>query len=480
VLRRVIYTNREVVVYRRRNSRFVIGLFFFAGVWFAHGCAGDSADGGDGAFPAEDAGHDPDAGVPMLKRWVAELVEDADVGLQARVAVGPNDQPVVAYWANKPFADGTCDEVPVDPPTRMRHDLRVASRDAAGQWTVETADSPVFLFDPTGLDLAFDAAGQPGLAYTGRDPETGFQYCGGSDAIVARKSGGQWTYDTAGTVSGDSATGIPGSDEGFIVGIEPALAFDEDGNPAVLHRDAHFVQGISTVGRADAEFAWRRDGGWLHEAVDPGEGAGFYNDLAFDGQNRPVAFYAITDDKGKRNGVWVARREEDGTWNRIKIHSGTIYKEIAAGVNPTDGSLVAAFYSGRDYAVRIRTLSEPDRFMEIDAWADEVVGDALYDEGQYVSLAFTPAGAVALAYHRCRYYDDPEDEGCNQNDEAAVFAVKRPSGWDYEVVRQVQRGSCGEYTSLAIDSAGNAYVAYMCTAEEQGEFLTRFYVSSKQ
>ncbi|MDJ0764041.1 MAG: hypothetical protein QNJ97_13750 [Myxococcota bacterium] len=412
-------------------------------------------------------------------QWTIEQIEDASVGLQARVATSSSGTVAVAYFAHEAYVDGICEEVENAPPERLRYELRYAARLGPNNWATERVDAPVFPFNPKRLDLAFNAQHYPIISYTGGDPQD--QYCGGNDAVLAIFNGQSWDRETASAESGDSNTGLPESDSGFVVGISPALAIDANGQLAVLHRDAHFgaLQHDDKY-RADAEFAWRVGGSWIHEAVDPGEGAGFHNELVFDTQGRPIALYAITvDAQGvNRHGVWAARRESDGTWHRTRIHSGAIFQEISAGINPLTQQLTVAFYSAKDYAVRVRTLIDENRFVDADAWLDEIVGKSQYDEGQYVSLAFTPAGNPALAYHRCKRYD-PDNEACDQNDEALIFALKQGGSWQYEVVREADVGSCGEYASLDIDASGTAYIAFNCTVELESGFAFRPFMASK-
>ncbi len=449
------------------------------------GCSGgddDSAGTDTDTGTSTDTGNGADAGPPPPK-WVFETIEEQDVGLEINLAVAPDGSLGVAYFATSAYDDGICDEIVNSPPRRMRQEIRYASRPAAGgAWSVEVVESPVVMGGPTGLDLAFDPQGNPGIAFTGGAPEG--QYCGGNDAVLALKQGGTWSFDTAGAEGADSQTGDEASDSGFVVGLWPALAFNQQGEPAILHKDAHFgtLQHDDKY-RADAEFAQRSGGSWNHEAVDPGEAAGDHSTLIFDTENRPVAFYAITVEAqgGSRHGVWAARRETDQTWTRVKLHTGAIHNETSAAIDPVTGEVVVAFYSMKESAAKIRRLTDPERFGELDAWEMELIRDPRFDEGQYVSLAFTPSGRAALSYHRCRMVTSTSTS-CDQNDEALVFVMEKPSGgWMApETVKQAPKGSCGEYTSLSFDSAGTAYIAYRCTVEIDNVFSFRVFVASKE
>ncbi len=114
--------------------------------------------------------------------WTIEQVEDLSVGLQARMAVGPQDELAIAYWANESYEDGLCDEVPVDPPVRLRQELRFAQKTSSSQaWSTELVIAPVVAFGPTGLSLAYDPDGRPAVAFTGGDPQD--KLCGSNAAV---------------------------------------------------------------------------------------------------------------------------------------------------------------------------------------------------------------------------------------------------------------------------------------------------------
>jgi hypothetical protein len=128
--------------------------------------------------------------------------------------------------------------------------------------------------------------------------------------------------------------------------------------------------------------------------------------------------------------------------------------------------------------VVVRRLHDHEQFEQVAAWEQELVGSAQYDEGQHVSLAFTPSGQLALAYRRCRLLSSGS-ESCDPNDEAVIFALEEPGGWSLEVVREADAGSCGEYTTLAIDGDGVATIAFRCTVETVDGFAFRLFAASR-
>ena len=414
--------------------------------------------------------------------WVIEQVEEISAGCQVRIAVAPSGEVWVVSWANESYTDGICDEVDsAVKPLRMRLDLRYAHKAHAGSWVTGVVASPPLLGMPMGVSLAIAPNGNPALAFAGGEAHK--LACLANDAIYAVWDGSGWKLDTA-VVRSDEAfvAGEEASNAGYGVGYWPALAFDAGGNPAIAYRDTHFVvlQHDDTY-RSDLELAWRSSG-WQHEAIDWGEGAGEFGTMLFDHQDRPVVFYAITIDAhiASRLGVWAARRDHGGSWERVQLHAGVVHKEVSAIRLPGSNDLVAAWYSARDKAVRVRRLSDHARFIEPLAWDSEVVYYPGYDVGQGVCLAVTPSGSLAMSYHRCRLLTSGST-ACDQNDEAAVFAMQQGSTWRYQVIRAADVGSCGDFTSLAMAADGVAWVAFRCTVSlAGGEFTQRLFVAHKE
>lgn len=427
--------------------------------------------------PEDSAAHsgapDTDLAPPA---WTVTGLE-VDGGIQLRLGIDPTGEPVLAFWANSSEQDGTCDEIEVAPPPRLRQTLHLATR-AGGVFSVEEVARPVVALGPTGLDLALAADGSPWLAYTGSEPEG--QYCGGHDAVLASRSGDGWTESIAAAESGDVVTGEAGSDAGFVVGLWPSLALDPAGEPAVTYRDAHFGSlQHDDLHRADAELAWRQGSGWLREAVDVGRGAGDYSATLFDARGRLVVVYAIAVDRQAESamGVWAARREADATWSRVWLHQGDVQARIAAGIGP-DGELVVAHYSPDDARVKLHRLAEGGAFDDDAAWSRQFAGHPSYDEGQHVSLAFTDDGRVVLAYRRCRRLSSAEGS-CDLNDEGVILALETDDSFVTEVVARGELGSCGEYVDVAAQG-DTLFAAWRCAILLDGTPVLRPFIASRE
>ena len=377
--------------------------------------------------PETSTGDSSDSGEGSEEAWSIEPLDEIDGGLQLRLVADPEGGAWAAWFANAPTLDGTCDEIDNAPPPRERFDLRLTRVTEMEAGPVQAVASPVAPVQPTGLDLALDASGHPAVAFAGGEPEG--QYCGGHDAVVARTDGTEWTTTTAAADSDDAASGEPASDAGFVVGQWPALAFDADGEAAVLYRDVHFgsLQRDDQF-RADAELAQQGSGGWNHRGVDQGDGAGLHGRLAFDAQGRPVVAYVIPVEQAQsRLGVWVARLDGE-TWERVRLFDGEVRDQISLVVAD---HVAVAFTDVAASSARLRMLSPGAAWADPDAWTNERVGRGPYDEGRHVSVAFESIGKPRArlpclqAPDRCRHVVQHQRRSARGGDEGRFELVVR-------------------------------------------------------
>ena len=434
-------------------------------------------NGDKGTTPADDSGGDDSDSTPTPSgEWTITQISDEPIGLQNVIEVAPDGSLALLTWDNAGTTKGVCKEGKTP---QKRYTLHYGL-ESGGSWAFEDVDDPAVAYDPTGAGLAWDASGNALVAYNGGEP-TGI-LCGADDMILATRSGAGWTSTTISATGGESATGEPASDAGYVVGLYPAIAVDPaSGTIATVFKDTHFgsLQHDDQY-RADLEYAASTGGGgWSKEAADIGEGAGDRSQLVFDDQGREIAVYSIPvqEEKENRFGLWASRREKDGTWNPIRLHTGSVGSKISVAQAPS-GELVVAFYSASDQAVKIRTLTDPDNFTSSASWSTEHVASNRYDEGEYVSLAYTPEGHRALAYRRCKLLTD-EGDGCNINDEAVVFALEGDDGFEMEIVKAGDEGACGEWTSMAIDASGKATILFRCTVEDAGSYALRLFTATR-
>jgi hypothetical protein len=434
------------------------------------GCGG----GGEGD-PEPDAGQDTGRREPpdTRSKWTRGVLK-ADGARHLILASGPSGQVGAALFDNDSIEDGQCDEVMSDtPPVRERWPLSYAEWDAPSQtWSIEEVSRPLYVLAPTGVDIGFNAAGEPQIAAMVGDPVPFPAYCGANDVGLITRSGGTWTEEVAVATSGQAATGEPGSDYGEVVGYYPTLAYDANGDPAIAYKDVHSgsIQSDDRR-RADLELAWRRGGGWDAIPVDFGVGAGNFNQMLFDRSGAPIiSYYMPTESlEEARQGIWVTRSGDDGaTWDRIQLYSQANTERPAMATNDETGELHVVYYrSDRGYPVLATLESGGDLTDLANAWTIEDIGDSRYDEGYAPSMAVSPSGRVAVAYYRCtRSADELGD--CKTDEDAVVFAWRDGDGtWEREIVDEGEDGFCGEAPSLAFDVGNRPVIAYRCDEDGQ-------------
>jgi hypothetical protein len=412
---------------------------------------------------------------PSASPWTKSVVEGGHVGLHPRLAVSSTGETGVAYFGIDHQVDGVCEEFAVEnPPAKMRWTLRYA-RQSGSSWEVETVATPAFTGPPPGMDLKFSPQGQPVIAAMAGDPQWFelYGYCGANDAALYHREGPEsWRVETAVATSNEAATGQPASDFGFVVGYWSTLAFDSQGQPAVAYKDVHAgsIQ-RDDFARADLEFAHRRGGRWLAEAVDIGSGAGDYNRLIFDEDDVPViAYYKPTESNiEERIGIWVARQDPQGQgWERVRLFGNGTPEGPDVLRHPQNGGLHVVFYNSRKGAPELATLEDRSRFGSVAAWQFEDLGDPNFDEGYTPSIAVAPTGELAVAYYRCTRAAARLGD-CKDGDDGLIFAWKDGDEWKREVVDEGGQGPCGNRPSLSFDGQGRPIIAYRCETLTDGQ-----------
>lgn len=435
------------------------------------------------ADPAPDMRVVPRPPVDAAPTWVRVTV-DEDAGLFPAIDAR-GERIGVAYWSARGREDGPCEAVGEPFPTRVVWSIRYAERGADG-WVAETAHEPLLLGAPVGLDFAFAPDGTPTIAATVGPPLVERRYCGANDGGLITRGAGGWAVETVVSGSAEAASGEAASDFGDVVGYWPALAFDADGAPAMAWQDVHggSLQGDDLT-RADAEFAWRRDGGWAHAPVDVGRGAGAHNALVFDAGGRPVLLYQnpVVDLEDGRFGVWAARSADGGaTWATVRLaETGTsdrLSLAVAPPGAPDAGALYAAWYDAAAYGPVVARLAPDAAFEDAGAWQRSRPGDPRFDEGRQPSLRFGPDGGLAVAWYRCARVAAAGD--CDPEDDAVVFAALDGGDWRAEVVDAGDAGLCGMQPALAFDADGRPVVAYRCSRSAADGFVFRLDIATRE
>ncbi|PKN54957.1 MAG: hypothetical protein CVU56_23765 [Deltaproteobacteria bacterium HGW-Deltaproteobacteria-14] len=410
------------------------------------------------------------------------MVASGDAGRQLQAAVLPDGSPVVAAYADSGDPGGLCDPATPTAGERTTWALSYAAPDGAG-WRVEPVADVLHLGPPRGFDLAVAPDGTPTIAALTGEPATLPPYCGANDlGLYRRGAGGAWTVEVAVAESDEAATQEPASDFGTVVGLWPALAYDPDGNALIAYRDVHggSLQGDDFT-RADLEVAWQAGGAWRHVPVDWGRGAGELNAAAFDGEGRPVLLQVNPRDDliASERGLWVLRSSDDGaTWERFRLFRGGMGERPSLAVDPTDGAVWAAWYDGALGLPYVARLADPGRFEDEAGWEISEIGDHVYDEGRYPSIAVSAAGVVGVAYQRCGRASDGIGD-CDPSWDAVVFAWRDGPVWEREVVEDEPDGLCGTYAGLVF--AGEAPVVfYQCQVRHGDDFVTELRAARRE
>ena len=277
--------------------------------------------------------------------WQSWVVAQGDVGLHLEMAQSPTNGEVgIAYFAMTGVEDGLCDEIGDDPPLRVLWSLYFAYSQDGESWTTEEVDQLLFLAEPPGLDLVYGSDGVPIIAVMNGEPNVQIRYCGSNDLAVYRRDGG-WSSTVAVAESGEAVTGEPASDYGTVVGYWPAIAYNDSGDYAIAYKDVHSgIMQSDDYRRADLELA-RNSGGWSHEAIDIGEGAGSYNAATYLGDRLVVSYLTPTEDADliTKLGIWVALESEEG-WLKAQVFN----KRTPSGPSvlaERDGGVMVAYYN---------------------------------------------------------------------------------------------------------------------------------------
>lgn len=412
-------------------------------------------------------------------KWTSQTIAE-DAGLHIRLATDGQNVGV-AYFADTSFEDGDCTELGVDPaPVRKRWNLYYAQRDGES-WTPEVALDPIYVDQPSGLDLAIHDNTPMIATMTGAPVET-IRFCGVNDLGLLTRSGGAWTSETAAATSADAATGDEASDYGEVVGLWPSMAIDSNGDVAIVYKDVH-AGGIQSDDRrrADLELAYRQ-GGWANTPVDWGRGAGDHNQLVFDADDRLTVMYHIptaSQDAGKQ-GIWARRQAEDGAWDEVQLFNQPSAAGHALMWHPEEQRLVGLYHqSTKGYPALVEQDPEGD-FTSLESWTTTDIGDSRYDEGYSASIATSKSGRLAVAYYRCAKSTSTIGD-CLPADDALVFKWRDRDEWVTEIVDDGDaEGLCGMSPSMVIDDSGEVTIAYRCETVRDGLLVNTVKIAKRK
>ncbi|MDP3499820.1 MAG: hypothetical protein Q8S33_05785 [Myxococcales bacterium] len=299
-----------------------------------------------------------------------------------------------------------------------------------------------------GLALVFDPMGRPIASYLGGAPgfEVGMSiFWFQSDAVVARRMApGMWVETPVTTNSGEVVCGNPVSDLGFLVGLYPALAFNQAGELYLAYRDTHngqypqqdwagsdveVVENVLGPRRlVCAQNGGNNKAGWggrIRMIIGPNDQPAIIYDKALGG----------ADTRG--NDVAIQRRLADGTWTP---------PDPVANVSDTMTGASLGWHANEGWAFAVTDRQthkllyrrNPDPNANPMMWESPTEVFASGTGGWYPSLAMDNdpafAGEPSIAYYVCSRRDQVDPGACSQDQDELRVARRSAGVWREQTV----------------------------------------------
>ena len=344
--------------------------------------------------PPTTAAQTPDLAASVSEGWTATFVGE---GIKPALALDETGQPAIAYMLED-------------------FDGFIALARQSDGWAMDTVVEGYF-YGP--IDLAFDAAGSPYIAYHDHQAPTFELELG--DLMIAQRSGETWMletlthpghdgWDSTIVIGADGvvrAAGIDPAQFGSSDGVEyyergesgweitgvgsgpveyqfnVALAVTPDGRPALSWFD---------MTNADLVYAERTDTGWQLETVADEGSIGMFSSLAFDGDGAPhLSFYSDTSGEvlyaTRQAGSWAT--EAVASLDDVQLGQLGARRITAIGLG-ANGEVLIAYTDQARLALATRDAA--------GTWAEQdVVAAGALPLGQQVALRIADDGAVHLA-----------------------------------------------------------------------------------
>ena len=428
--------------------------------------------GGHGGTPDGGKQHDlGTADVPPVSKlvWSQVKVDDQNAGHQPEMALGPDGKLGVVYYRMTGQVDMCTRVTPAAPVNR--YEIVYAYEKDDGTFAKEVA-ATVDLLNLQGVGLAFDSAGNPGIAYMG-GTEAAYR-CGGTDAMLTRRTGANaWTVSTV-AVDGnddpvmndsyqdDAAQCAAYQDTchvGDVVGTWPSIVFSGT-DPWVVYQDIHFGFAQDDFEKADMEFSQ----GGSRMDLDSVRGAGIYAKILLEDDGNPsIAHYSSWANSG---GIWQTYKDSSG-WHRTRILP-RLTLGYRLGYARSGGKHGIAYYPPFQNSQSLEQKLWYVESLQNNVWGTAEIVDAVGDTGKSPSLAYDAAGEPAIAYYRCRTPYSPNTRDCDQASDGLMFAVKQGGVWQSVEVWNDQGVYDGLYVSLAYDKNGLPAIAYQASSLDTG------------
>lgn len=420
-------------------------------------CSGNPGgnDGGGGGSGGGSGG-----GGGQQGQGVSVLDSTSTERLPLAMAIGPSDRVGIAYFVRT----GPSTKTSPDGGGAYDYDIRYIEWQSGTASAFEKVDT---VQRPFGVTFAFQPSGEPAISYLGGgDDQSAYWFQ--SDAVVAYRSGGTWTVQTAVThgdeaLCGDS-TCAPISDRGFLVGLNPALLFDGTG-AWLFYRDGHdgqFPQ--QDWAGSDLEAARGGPSSWSHQMVvaggaggsstaKPGWG-GHIQAILAGGQPAVISDHVLGSADGFGSGVFFHR------YNGTSWSTQTLRTDSQTTNNQTGPSLAYSSASGFGVAW-VNRNDDSLSYMSSTNGSNWTVPQVVFQNGTggwYPSLAFdNVTNQPTIAFYLCSAQSGVSEGSCPEaQDDLRVTSLGGGGDWNETVIDP----EGGYLPKLGFLSTGKRVVAY--------------------
>ena len=433
----------------KRHNFLIYCLVLILGTGFAcfYGCGGD--DGGSG---------DDTSSTPSTPIWDKHIIKSLTAGglLSPHVKAAKDSDgniQVVFFESNVPEED-------YQTGTEVSYNIKHIIWDMASMEYIEDI-SLAELDNCSGLGFAIDHNDVPIVAYQGGIK----RQCGDenqSDAMFSIQNGSSSWSEYTGAIGEVDASRNPVFNDG-LAGADIIIAFDSQGD---VHLGYQFkYEGCDTMNFEFPDICYVNKGrsalgNSVNEEVVEGnqyEGPGFgiqnsagaHCSLAINDSDEPaIIYYAeLPPESGfdeNTNGLRFAQKSNN-VWNTSWIEEDCEVGHISNAVYDESGNLHVAYYAIRYIDSQGYEHNHCLKYATLasgsDIWQIQTVDESTLC-GDYCSLAFNSAGEPAIAY-----YAEKSRSGNNLKD---LYLSQHTSGqWQKEIVET--RGDIGVYNNLIFD-----------------------------
>ena len=283
--------------------------------------------------------------------------------------------------------------------------FKVNASEAA--WSIETAVTEKnFGSTKSSRAIAVDASGNPHIVY------------GGNSLFYAYYSGSSWHFETVDKSSDETSY------------TSAAIALDSSGKVHIGYYD---------YSNGNLKYATNASGEWITTTVDSSGNVGEYNSIALDSSGKThISYYDVTNDAIKY------ATNASGTWVTTTVASEGNDGKPSIAVD-TSGKAHISYYDYVNGDFKYATNAS-------GAWVMTTVDSAEYMEG-YSSLALDSSSKAHISYI---YIDCTAYSTCSTE---LKYATNASGTWVTTTVDS--KVAVGGYSSLALDTSGNAHISYL-------------------